>query len=62
MVMQQVAGSSEITNLSQSFGSSTGFVASDQQSNPLRTLTQSSQPNISNNITSNIQSPFKTFL
>ena len=62
MVMQQVTGSSEITNLSQSLGNNTGFVASNQQSNPLRTLIQSSQPNISNNITSNIQSPFKTFL
>ena len=61
MVMQQVAGSTGVANLGQSFGGG-GFVASSNQSNPLRALTQSSQPNISNNITSNIQSPFKTFL
>lgn len=61
MVMQQVAGSTGVANLGQPFGGG-GFVASSNQSNPLRALTQSSQPNISNNITSNIQSPFKTFL
>ncbi|KQX00061.1 type VI secretion system protein [Acinetobacter sp. Root1280] len=59
MVMQQVTGSSEIANLSQPFGGNTGFVASNQQSNPLRMLTQSSS---TSSAITKIQSPFETFL
>ncbi|WP_335956336.1 type VI secretion system Vgr family protein [Acinetobacter bereziniae] len=58
MMMQQVSGSNATSALGQAFGDN-GFVASNNQNNPLRNLTNT---NIVNQHTKNIQSPYETFL